>query len=131
MKMANIKHKNNMDEQETRINKVIKGIDEENTSALFGVWKKYLEGVLIFPFDARVSGDLKGDEEIFDKYDGIKVKKMSEIDDTYGIIVEGWKLEVKKGKKKFQVPLDDLEVTDKESSNYQYINDYSVWMANR
>ncbi len=53
MKMANIKHKNNMDEQETRINKVIKGIDEENTSALFGVWKKYLEGVLIFPFDAK------------------------------------------------------------------------------
>ncbi|CEG11716.1 hypothetical protein MSIBF_A1660002 [groundwater metagenome] len=131
MIMAHIKHKNNMNEQETRINKVIEGIDEENTSVLFEVWKKYLEGVLIFPFEARVSGDLKGDEEIFDKDNRITVKKISEIDDTYGIIVEGWKLEVKKGRKKFQLPLDDLKVTDEESSNYQYINDYSVWMANR
>lgn len=65
------------------------------------MWKKYLECVLIFPFEARVSGDLKGDEEIFDKYYRIKVKKISEIDDTYGIIVEGWKIEVKKGRKNF------------------------------
>ncbi len=120
-----------IDEQETRINKVIEGIDEENTSALFDAWKKYLEGVLIFPFEARVLGDLDGDEEIFDKYDRIKVKKISGIDDTYGIIVEVWKLGVKKGRRKFQLPLDDIEPTDEESSNYQYINDYSVWMANR
>ena len=120
-----------IDEQETRINRVIEGIDEENTSALFDAWKKYLEGVLIFPFEAKVLGDLEGDEEMFDKYDRIKVKKISGIDDTYGIIVEVWKLGVKKGRRKFQLPLDDIEPTDEESSNYQHINDYSVWFANR
>ena len=33
-------------------------------------------------------------------------------------------------KRKFTLPLADLESTDKQSNNYQLLDDYSVWFVN-
>ncbi|MBW6536853.1 MAG: calcium-binding protein [Mariniphaga sp.] len=35
------------------------------------------------------------------------------------------------GKKVYGFPLCNLKVTDKNSPNYQLIDDYQVWFANR
>jgi hypothetical protein len=56
----------------------------------------------------------------------VSVKKISIIDDLYGIVVE-----LRRGREKYDHPLSDLEVINRESPNYQPIKDYCVWFANR
>ena len=48
------------------------------------------------------------------------------VDDHYGIIID-----VKVKRKKFALPLCDLEILDKDTTNYQLVDDYSTWYANR
>lgn len=91
---------------------------------MLNAWKKYLENVLIFPFDANIIGCI--DKGPLKFGDTVSIKSIALIDDLYGIIVE-----LRFGRKKFHHPLDDLEVIGKKSSNYQHINDYSFWIANR
>jgi len=115
---------NNIDEQDIRINKIIANIDKKDIMALLNAWKKYLENVLVFPFDANIIGYMdKGPLKFGDR---VSVKKIEMIYDLYGIIVE-----LRCGRNKFHHPLDDLEIIDKKSSNYQHIDDYSIWIANR
>lgn len=56
----------------------------------------------------------------------VSVKKISLVDEHYGIIVE-----LRLGRKKYDHPLSDLEVINRDSPNYQLIKDYCVWSANR
>lgn len=111
-------------EEGKRVQKVLAGVDEENEMEALKAWEKYLEKTLTFPFDAKViEHQDKGPLRLGDK---VNVKKISLIDDQYGIIVE-----LRRGHKKYDHPLSDLEVTNKDSSNYQPTKDYSVWFANR
>ncbi|MBI3943392.1 MAG: hypothetical protein HY326_10305, partial [Chloroflexi bacterium] len=48
------------------------------------------------------------------------------IEDLYGILVN---VQTKRGD--FVFPLCDLKATNQNSSNYQPLNDYDVWFANR
>ena len=113
----------NIEEQEKRINKIIANIDTKDIMKLLNAWKKYLENVLIFPFDANIMGCMdKGPLKFGDK---VSVKSIALIDDLYGIIVE-----LRFGRKKFHHPLEDLDAIDKNSLNYHHVNDYSFWMAN-
>jgi hypothetical protein len=50
-----------------------------------------------------------------------------EIDEGYGILV---KVKRVSDKRKFTLPLADLEATDKKSKEYQLLNDFSVWFVN-
>ena len=54
------------------------------------------------------------------------VQKMLSIDDLYGILVA-----IKRDGRIYHFPLCDLEVTNLKSANYQPVNDYVVWFANR
>jgi len=111
-------------EEGKRIQKVLTGIDEENEMEAPKAWEKYLEKALTFPFIAKVLGyQDRGPLQYGDK---VSVKKISLLDDHYGIIVE-----VRRGHKKYDHPLSDLEVINRDSPNYQPIKDYSVWFANR
>jgi hypothetical protein len=49
-------------------------------------WQKYLEKTLTFPFDAVVSG--YQDKGPLQSGDRVSVKKISIVDDIYGIIIE-------------------------------------------
>ena len=64
--------------------------------------------------------------DLFSEWFTVEISKISELDDRFGILAtitfEG---------NNFEFPLCDLDVTDKKSPNYQYINDYTVWFANR
>ena len=115
---------NNIDEQDIRINKIISNIDKKDIIALLNAWKEHLENVIVFPFEAMVLGYLnKGPLKFSDK---VSVKRIDVIDDLYGVIVE-----LRCGRKKYYHPLSDLKIIDEKSTNYQHIEDYSVWMANR
>jgi len=58
--------------------------------------------------------------------DKVIVLGIVEAVDLYGVIVD-----VNRGRRKYQVPLCDLQVIEKKSPNYQPVKDYRVWFANR
>jgi hypothetical protein len=107
-----------------RIQKVLTDVDEEDEIEALEAWKNYLEKVLTFPFDVEVSEyQEKGPLQSGDK---VSVKKISVVDDLYGIIVE-----LRHGHKKYDFPLCDLKCIASNSLNYQPVKDYCVWFANR
>ena len=106
------------DQEGERILKVIGDADNE-----IEAWHQHLSQVVNFPFDAEVSEPQdKGPLGYGDK---VKVHRMTDTDDLYGILVD-----VTFGKERFVFPLCDLTVRDRKSSNYLPVNDYCVWFAN-
>jgi hypothetical protein len=99
---------------------VAEGVDIE----AFNAWSEYLEKHLSFPLEAKVSevqrrGPLQAG-------DLVKVIGIRDFEDMYGILVD-----VRVGYRKFVFPLCDLEAVDESSPNYELIDDYAVWFANR
>jgi hypothetical protein len=115
---------NYLGEEGPRINNVLKDINPDDTYACMKAWSKHLKKVLVFPFDAEiVDGDNRGPLGVGDR---LRVHSIAIVDDLYGVIVD-----VRLGRRKYAHPLCDLEVLDKESPNYQNVQDYAVWFANR
>lgn len=111
-------------EEGKRIQKVLAGVDEEDEMEALEAWEKYLRKHLAFPFDAEVAEyQERGPLQAGDR---VSVKRISMVDDLYGIIVE-----LRRGREKYAFPLCDLEVINKNSPNYQPVKDYCVWFANR
>jgi hypothetical protein len=114
---------NYLGEEGARIGRVLKGIDPSDTYACTKAWSRYLEKVLVFPFEAIiVEGDI-GPLEIGSQ---VRVHSIAIFDDLYGVIVD-----VRLGRLKYACPLCDLEALDKKSFNYRNIQDYVVWYGNR
>lgn len=107
-----------------RIGKILRGIDPVNEMKCLYRWSDYLEKHLNFPIVAIV------DET--DDYGPVKegakvlIKSLPHLEDLRGIIAE-----IRLGRSKYAFPLCDLEVVDKTSPDYQLIDDYRVWFANR
>lgn len=111
-------------EEGLRISNLLEGLNPKDEIKCFQKWDEYLEKKLSFPIQAIV-------EESEDNWiikDGAKVqiKSLSGIVDLYGIIAK-----IILNGKSFEYPLCDLEVIDKKTADYQLINDYRVWFANR
>jgi hypothetical protein len=111
-------------EEGKRIQRVLADVDEANVMKYLEAWQKYMEKTLSFPFDAVVSG--YQDKGPLQSGDRVSIKKISIVDDLYGVIVE-----LRRGRKKYHHPLCDLEVINDDSVNYQPLTDYCVWFANR
>lgn len=110
-------------EEGKRIQKVLADVDEEDEMAAFEAWQNYLAKKLNFPFDAIITGGPdKGPLKTGDK---VIVKRISLVEDFYGIFVE-----LRQGRNRYDHPLCDMEVINTESSNFQPVNDYSTWYAN-
>lgn len=111
-------------DDEGRIQSILTGVDAEDTTALLIAWEQYLDKHLRFPFEAEVVELLeRGRLRIGDR---LQVTELSDSNDHHGLLVGG-----RRGQERFVFPLCDLEATDKKSPNYQPINDYVVWFANR
>ena len=107
-----------------RIHQILSGVDDGDEMAAMKRWGAYLEEHLKFPFDAEVDewqerGPLRSG-------DRVSVKNITLIDDLYGVIVA-----LRLGRRKYDFPLCELAVIDKQSANTQLIQDYRVWFANR
>ncbi|MBC7474444.1 MAG: hypothetical protein H7263_09150 [Candidatus Sericytochromatia bacterium] len=106
--------------------KIIKSVinDLDSEIDVFEAWKRYIEKNITFPFEVEIvelseKGKLRIDDVL--SLDGIDF-----VDENYGIVVNA-----KKNRNKYSVPLCDLEVTDKKSSNYIHLRAYVVWFANQ
>ena len=87
-------------------------------------WDKHLHQALRFPFEARVEEQLlRGPVQVGAI---VQVLGISELNELYGVLVS-----VRLGRSSYTLPLCDLEATDCDSPNYQPLNDYVVWFANR
>lgn len=107
-----------------RIGKILKGVNPGDEMECLIRWSEYLEENLNFPIQAIV------DET--DDYGPVKegakvlIKSLPHLEDLRGIIAE-----IRLGRSKYAFPLCELEVVDKTSPDYQLIDDYRVWFANR
>lgn len=106
-----------------RIRAVIDTAESEDEWAQIKAWSNYLQKKLKFPFDAVViEYQERGPLQINDE---LKVVGVEMEDEHYGVIVQ-----CKKGRKRYDFPLCDLDTANEHSSNFQPLNDYRVWFAN-
>jgi hypothetical protein len=111
-------------EEGQRIQKVLDGIDPDDTMEILEAWEAHLGKKLKFPFEAEIVEHVgRSSLRIGDR---VTVKGIRDVDDVYGIFVE-----VTRGHDSYEFPLCDLEATDKQAKNYQLVKDYVVWYANR
>jgi len=111
-------------EQGRRIQQVLNSASRKGEMGAFKAWEKHLTASLAFPFEAEVSewqerGPIQTGEHV-------SVLGVEMVDDSYGIIVS---IKAKRGH--YDFPLCDLEAIPDTSPNYQPLNDYVVWFANR
>ena len=95
-------------------------------------WMKWLKEKLTFPFRVKRVDDEDdayftdiAKHELFRLGHKMEVIDLIEEVERYGMIVE-----VREKGKTGQVPLNDLEVMDKNDSNYWSVREYLVWDAN-
>lgn len=87
-------------------------------------WEEHLGETLRFPFEARVAEQLRrGPVQVGDI---VTILGIADMGDLYGVLVN-----VRLERRSYTLPLCDLEATDPASANYQPLNDYVVWFANR
>ena len=111
-------------EEGKRIQKILDGIDPDDTMEILEAWEKHLRKNLKFPFEAEVVEHVRrGPLRIGAR---VTVKGIIGVDDVYGLFVE-----VTKDRDSYEFTLCDLEATDRKSKNYQLLRDYAVWYANR
>ena len=111
-------------EEGKRIAQILAGIDPDDEIALLDRWEAYLEQHLRFPFEVVV--DEYQERGALKAGDKASIKSISMVDEMYGVIVA-----LRVGRTTYEYPLCEFAVTDKQSSNYQLIQDYRVWFANR
>lgn len=107
-----------------RIQQVLADVDEDDEMEVLEAWERYLEKHLAFPFEAKVAE--YQEEGPLQTGNRVSVKRISLVDDLYGLIVD-----LARGREKYAFPLCDLEVIDKNSPNYQPVEDYRTWFANK
>ncbi len=134
------------DEQDKRIAKILHSDQVPNvTSTTLKVYLDYLKAKLKFPCHLSGTECFTWEERFIfghgNKTEYEKLKKTQpsyrdtfealnlddEIDGDYGVFVNVKRVS---DKKKFTLPLVDLEVKDKLLPNHQLIDDFSMWFVN-
>lgn len=107
-----------------RISKILHGADPHDEMKCLEKWVAHLDKELTFPIQAIVSES--EDNWLIKDGDKVLIKALPHIVDMYGVITSI----ILKGKK-YEFPLCDLEVIDKTGADFQLIDDYRIWFANR
>ena len=106
------------------IGQLLGSLGETDTMTVLNAWKDHLENVLRFPFKARREEAFERSPVAVGKI--VEVLGIAQVDDHYGLLAN-----VMLDRRAYTIPLCDLEATDDDSPNYQPLNDYVVWFANR
>lgn len=107
-----------------RISKVLDKVNPHDEMKCLQKWVEYLDNELTFPIHAIVSDS--EDNWLIKSGNKVLIKSLPHIVDMYGIIAS-----IKLNGEKYEFPLCDLEVIDKTKADYQLIDDYRTWFANR
>lgn len=134
-----------LDEQDKRIEQILGKFDMDVSEEAAQKYMNYLKQNIDFPCKLTGMQDFPWEEYyVFGpgskkKYEKLKKTQPScedvfnlfsfedELDDNNGILVNVMRLS---DKRKFILPLADLEATEKNTKNYQLLDDYSVWHVN-
>lgn len=111
-------------EEGLRISKILKNLNPEDEMKCLQKWVNHLDHELTFPIQAIVTDS--EDNWLIKCGDKVVIKSLPHIVDMYGIIAS-----IKLNGKKYEFPLCDLEVVDKGIIDYQLIDDYRTWFANK
>lgn len=107
-----------------RISKILGNVNPCDEMKCLQKWVEYLDKELIFPIRAIVSDS--EDDWLIKSGDKVLIKSLTHIVDMYGIIAS-----IRLNGEKYEFPLCDLEVIDKTKADFQLIDDYRTWFANR
>ena len=88
------------------------------------VWASYLADNLDFPFPATVA-DFQPQGPL-NEGDRVQVERIVLVDDEHGVLVS-----VDSSGRSYDFPLSDLQVADEGDPNFQIVDDYRVWYAER
>jgi hypothetical protein len=111
------------DEQDLRIEKILGKSNANVSYANLITYLEFLEKKLTFPIEVVGMDDFQNQ-----KFTLLKIENKLE-DDSYGLMAKVIPFKASSRRNHF-VPLCDLEVIDKKSSNHQLLDDYSVWYVN-
>lgn len=134
-----------IDKQDERIRAIFDGEISDVTEESLAKYLAYLKKHLGLPCELTGIEDFdweeyyligSGDQEEYerqkktkpsytDKYELISLA--DRVDDWVGILAKVKRIS---DKKKFTLPLAELEAIDERSKNYQMLDDYSVWFVN-
>lgn len=107
-----------------RISMILDGVDPHNEMKCLQRWVEHLDKELTFPIQAMVSESV--DNWLIKSGDKVLIKALPHIVDMYGVIAS-----IRLNRKKYELPLCNLKVIDKDLTDFQLINDYRIWFANR
>ncbi|MFA5434029.1 MAG: calcium-binding protein [Candidatus Paceibacterota bacterium] len=107
-----------------RISKVLDKVNPHDEMKCLQKWVEYLDNELTFPIHAIVSDS--EDNWLIKSGDKVIIKSLPHIVDMYGIIAS-----IRLNGEKYEFPLCDLEAIDKTKVDFQLIDDYRTWFANR
>lgn len=99
---------------------VLKRAQSRKRSDIEFAWIEYLEENLSFPFEAEVH--LYSYSAVLKDGDIVKVTGIKDIIDLYGMLMN-----VKKGRRKYVVPLAELNPVDTNSPNTLILEAYQEW----
>lgn len=102
---------------------VLKGIKTKKKEEQLYEWLDFLEEELIFPFEATIQ---ESENHELQWKDIVKVKKIEDFIEPYGILVE-----IKKGRRKFIFPLCNLEIIEKRSKNHFITQAFLEWWTEK
>lgn len=133
------------DAQDERIRLIFGGKIPRVTEESLSLYLTYLKEHLELPCELTGIEDFGWEEQYvlgpgdWKEYEGLKktmpsysdkyhlISLVDEVDDWMGILVHVKRVS---DKKKFTLPLSDMEATEEGSKNYQLLDDYSVWFVN-
>lgn len=107
-----------------RISKVLDKVNPHDELKCLQKWVEYLDNELTFPIHAIVTDS--EDNWVIKSGDKVTIKSLPHIVDVYGIIAS-----LRLNGEKYEFPLCDLEVIDATKADFQLIDDYRIWFANR
>jgi len=123
-RLSNKHYWNSLGDEGIRISKVLDKVNPHDEMKCLQKWVEYLDNELTFPIHAIVSDS--EDSWLIKSGDKVIIKSLPHIVDMNGIIAS-----IRLNGEKYEFPLCDLEVIDKKKVDFQLIDDYRTWFANR
>ncbi len=116
-------------EQGERIFEILKDIGGTDESVGLEGWKQYLEERFDYPVKAKIQGSLNVQDFVHDSFDrgeSVQIREIFLRGPSMGLIAE-----INSTNESIQLPLTNLEITNKDTDANKALEDYKTWDANR
>ncbi len=122
--LSNKHHWDSLGDEGIRISKVLDKVNPHDEMKCLQKWVDYLDNEMTFPIHAIVTDS--EDNWLIKSGDKVVIKSLPHIVDMYGIIAS-----IRLNGEKYEFPLCDLVAIHKTKADFQLIDDYRTWFANR